>query len=688
MISLGVDIGGTNTDIILGGLEQGTVVHKLPSTNDDPARGTVQGTLEICEIAQIQPSDIGIVLHGTTVATNALLEHGGGRTGMITTEGFRDILHIGRHQRPHNFSLMQDIPYQKWPLVERKHRMTVPERIVPPGEVAIPLDEARCVEAILELKDWGVESICVCFLFSFLDSSHERRAGELIAEHHPDAEVSLSHEVVAQFREFERFTTTAVNAYIKPKVRRYLQRLEAGWRDAGVSCPIHVMQSNGGVASIDQAAEHAVNILLSGPAAGMIAGRHIGRTNGYEYLITLDIGGTSADISVIPGRLLEMNARESQMGGYPILSPKLDVSAIGAGGGSVAWKDAGGAFNVGPRSAGADPGPAAYGRGGTEPTVTDAHVVLGRIDPAKFLDGRLPLDADAARTAVEQIGAEFDMGAEEAALAMLTIVNANMVREVRMHSVRRGYDPRECALVAFGGAGPLHGCDIADQLEIPVILMPPSPGITSAMGLLATDLKYDNVRTVGLMLADASLEDLENTFGEMEAELRSRFEGGEGAAPSVHREAACRYAGQGYELAADCDTLGEDWREQIGESFRSQHFHEYGFDFAGDPIEIINLRVIATAEIPARPQTHIAAGDADPQAAATGTRDVVFADGEGQVTHEVTAYDRDRLLAGNLIPGPAVIFEMDSTVIISPGWNGEVLHDATIRLTTTAEVTQ
>jgi N-methylhydantoinase A len=681
VISLGVDVGGTNTDIVLSGLDTGVVVHKLPSTKDDPARATVEGTLEICTLAGIAPADIELVLHGTTVATNALLEHDGGRTGMLTTEGFRDIIHIGRHQRPHNFSLMQDIPYQRWPLVERKHRKAVPERIIPPGDVATPLDEARTVEAILELRDWGVESICVCFLFSFLNPVHEQRAGELVAEHFPEAEVSLSHEVIAQFREFERFTTTAVNAYLKPRVRRYLERLERGWRDAGVRCPIHVMQSNGGVAAIGEAASRAVNVLLSGPAAGVIAGRHIGQANGHEQLITLDIGGTSADISVIPGRLLELNPRDSMMGGYPILSPKLDVTAIGAGGGSIAWRDVGGAFNVGPRSAGADPGPACYGRGGSEPTVTDAHVVLGRIDPGNFLAGRLPLDAEAARAAVDGIGAGFGMGAEEAALAILQIVNANMVREIRVHSIRRGYDPRECALVAFGGAGPLHACEIAAELEIPTILLPPAPGITSAMGLLATDLKYDNVRTVGRMLADADRAELDANFATMEAELRARLEGHAGLEPVLRREAACRYAGQGYELAASCDDLSGDWREQIAESFHRQHHHEYGFEFRGDPIEIINLRVTATAEIATRPQTAVAEGGPDASDALTGMTEVVFAGSGGPHRETVAAYARERLRAGNRLPGPAVVHEMDSTVVISPGWTGDVRPDGTIRLT-------
>ncbi len=678
-----MDVGGTNTDIILSGQPDGVLVHKLPSTRDDPARATIKGTLEICEQAGARPADIDLVLHGTTVATNALLEHDGGRTGMITTEGFRDILHIGRHQRPHNFSLMQDIPHQRWPLVERRHRKVVPERIVPPGEVAVPLDEERAVRAIAELRDEGVESISVCFLFSFLDPSHELRVSELIAEHHPDAEVSLSHQVIAQFREYERFSTTAVNAFVKPKVRRYFKRLEQGWRDVGVRCPVHVIQSNGGVAALDEAAGRAVNVLFSGPAAGVMAGKDVGNRNGHDHLITLDIGGTSADISVIPGRLLELDARSSTIGGYPVLSPKLDVTAIGAGGGSIAWRDAGGAFNVGPRSAGAEPGPACYGRGGSEPTVTDAHVVLGRIDPANFLAGRLPLDAQAARSAVECVGAEFGMDTQGAALAILAIVNANMVREVRVHSVRRGYDPRECALVAFGGAGPLHACEIAEELDIPTILIPPSPGITSATGLLTTDLRYDNVRTVGLMLAAAGRDEIEHTFEAMEAELRERLAGHQGGAPKLHREAACRYAGQGYELAASCDDLGEDWRERIAEAFHDSHRHEYGFDFPGDPIELINLRVVATAEITGRPRTEVEQGPADPSPAESGRVRTVFAGREAAAARplEVTAYERGRLLAGNLLPGPAVVHEMDSTTVVYPGWSAEVLADATMRLT-------
>ena len=681
MIALGVDVGGTNTDLVLSGLDGGVVVHKLPTSADDLAEATVRGTGEICEIAGIAACEIELVVHGTTVATNALLEHDGARTGLITTAGFRDILHIGRHQRPHNFSLMQDIPFQRWPLVQRRHRKVVSERVVPPGEIATPLDEAGAIEAIGELKAAGVDSIAVCFLFSFLNPVHEVMVGELIAQHHPDAEISLSHRVIAQFREFERFTTTAANAFIKPKVRRYLDRLQAGWRELGVRCPIHIMQSNGGVAAFDQAAERAVNVLLSGPAAGVISGREVGRRSGFEQLITLDIGGTSADISVIPGRLLELNMQDSYMAGYPILSPKLDVTAIGAGGGSVAWVDSGGAFNVGPRSAGATPGPACYGRGGTEPTVTDAHCVLGRVNPRAFLGGRMTLDIEKARVAVGTLGRRFSLGVEEAALAILRIVNANMVREIRLHSMRRGYDPRECALVAFGGAGPLHACDIAEELDIPVILVPPSPGITSAMGLLATDLRYDSVRTVGTMLDAAEREALDMRFEEMDVELLGRFAGHEGGVPVIRHEAMCRYAGQGYELAASCEEMGARWREVIADSFHRQHEQEYGFHFPGDPIEVISLRATAVAEVPTFhdvPLTPAASRGGAPSKA--GTAEVVFShDGEA-MRSEIDCYERRSIGAGHRLVGPGIVLEMDSTLLVGPHWSGEAQSDGTLKL--------
>ncbi|MGI9136699.1 MAG: hydantoinase/oxoprolinase family protein [Candidatus Nanopelagicales bacterium] len=555
----------------------------------------------------------------------------------------------------------------------------VAERIAPPGEVITPLDEAATALAVDELRDAGINSICICFLFAFLNPEHEVRAGQIARERHPEADITLSHQVTAQYREFERFTTAAVNAFVKPKVRRYFEQLARGYREAGFVAPIRVMQSNGGVADIENAGERPVNVLLSGPAAGVIAAKHLGDTHGHRNLITLDIGGTSADISLIPGKLVESNPLQNLIGGYPVLAPKLDVSAIGAGGGSVAWVDPAGAFQVGPRSAGAVPGPACYGKGGTEATVTDAHVVLGRVDANSYLAGRMTLDTAASHTAVEAIGGKFGMSPPEAALAILRIVNANMVREIRVHSIRRGYDPRECTLVPFGGAGPLHACEVADELDVPRILVPPAPGVTSARGLLATDLRYDVVRTVSVLLQNAELPALETTFEDMERDTLSRFGTDTGPAPTLSRRADCRYAGQGYELPISFDGIDGDWQGKVAESFHAQHMAEYGFNFPATPIQIVNLRVTAVSAIEARPTTQVPRGGEDPASARTGSREILFSITDGPVTADT--YDRALLVAGNRIDGPAVINEMDSTVVVTPDFSGEVLGDGTLLLT-------
>lgn len=689
MIVLGVDVGGTNTDIVLSGNGSGQVYHKLPTTKEDPAVATVQGVREACEIAGVRPTDVGLVLHGTTVATNTLLEHDGARTGMITTRGFRDIIHIGRHQRPHNFSLMQDIPQQKHPLVERKHRKVVSERVIPPGEVEVPLDEGQVVEAIRELKEAGVASIVVAFLFSFLNSSHERRVRDLIAEHHPEAEVSLSHEVIAQFREYERFTTAAINAYTKPKVKGYVGRLADALEGIGMKGGLLVMQSNGGVAGVEGASERPVALLMSGPAAGVLGARLVGNRQGYEKLICIDIGGTSADVSVVPGRLLQMNPQDSKVGGYPVLFPQLDVGAIGAGGGSIAWADAAGGFNVGPRSAGAEPGPACYGRGGTEATVTDAQVVLGRLDPENFLGGRIKLRKELSEKAIkERIGSTFGMDLTAAALSVLQVTNANMADAIRQHSVRRGYDPREYALVAFGGAGPLHACDLAEDLEIPTVLCPAAPGITSAMGLLTTDLRHEYVRTVGVSLDAAEAEGLEAVFAEMEEEARRQLERDlghavrDGAAPDVEieRYLDLRYVGQGYELQIAFSKPSGDWKGETTRQFDRRHEEAYGFSFEGSPAEVINLRVVGVGKTEPIPPSRVASGDGDAAQALTGESEVIFGEAQDGRSYRVANYDRGRLLAGNEVRGPAVVHGMDSTIVVKPGWRADVLADGTARL--------
>src|SRR5215207_6572082 len=415
---VGVDIGGTFTDFMLYDTESGGVhVHKVPSTPAEPEQAMVSGLMQLCADAGVAPGDVTGVFHGTTVATNAVLQHEGAVAGLITTRGIRDIVHIGRHQRPLHYSVLQDIPWQAHPFVRRRHRKVVTERIVPPsGAILTPLDEDEVRAAARALLDEGVEAVAVCFLFSYLNPEHERRAATIVREEMPDAFVTTSADIFPQFREFERFTTATMSAFVGPKTATYLDRLATSLQSEGVEGELHVMMSSGGVASVRTAAERPVTMLLSGPAAGILGGQWAGALVGRRRLITFDMGGTSTDIGIVTeDGVIEASARDTWVGGYPLLVPMLDVHAIGAGGGSIAHVDEGGAFRVGPRSAGAEPGPACYGHGGTEPTISDAHVVLGRLDPERFLGGRMKLDRDAAVSVVGRLAEQLGLPPEEAA---------------------------------------------------------------------------------------------------------------------------------------------------------------------------------------------------------------------------------------------------------------------------------
>ena len=525
---IGVDVGGTFTDIVFTDTESNvTHTHKVASTPDDPARAFMRGVTEICAAAGVEIAALDHIYHGTTIATNAALQYRGATAGMITTRGFRDIVHIGRHQRPQHYSLQQKIPWQSQPLVQRRHRKVVTERLVPPrGQVEQPLDEQQVRTAALELKAAGVQSIAVCFLFSYINPEHERRAKAIVQEHCPDVFVTCSHEVSPQFREFERFTTTAMNAFIGPLVRDYVDRLSGGLEAAGFRGEVHIMMSNGGVAPARSIADLPVNTLMSGLAAGVLGGAWVGELAGRRNLITLDIGGTSADIGVVTdGKFAEASARDTFVAGYPILVPMIDLHTIGAGGGSIAHVDAGGAFKVGPQSAGAVPGPAAYGQGGTDATVTDANIVLGRLDVRNFLGGAMPLDRAAATRAVQSIADRLGLSLLEAAEGIVAVLNANMANAIRARTVQKGIDPREYALVAAGGAGPLHGVEVARMLGVREVVVPPHPGITSAIGLLTTDLKYGLVRTAFLVSTNVDLARMNADLAAMEATLRAAVTG-------------------------------------------------------------------------------------------------------------------------------------------------------------------
>ena len=664
---VGVDIGGTFTDFMLYDTESGSVhVHKVPSTPGEPERAMVSGLTELCAAAGLSTRDVTGVFHGTTVATNAVLEHEGALAGMITTRGFRDIVHIGRHQRPLHYSVMQDIPWQAKPFVQRRHRKVVTERIVPPtGETLVPLDEEEVRAAARELREEGVEAVAVCFLFSYLNPEHERRAAAIVREEMPEAFVTTSADIVPQFREFERFTTATMSAFVGPKTGNYLERLATALEGEGVKGDLHVMMSSGGVASVHTAAERPVTLLLSGPAAGILGGQWAGALAGRKRLITFDMGGTSADIGIVTeDRVSEASARDTWIGGYPLLVPMLDVHAIGAGGGSIAYVDEGGAFRVGPRSAGATPGPACYGHGGQEPTISDAHTVLGRLDPERFLGGRMKLDRDAAVAVVQKLGDELGLGLEEAAEGILTIANSNMARAIRSRTIEKGHDPREFALVAFGGAGPLHAAEVADLLEIPEVLVPPHPGITSAAGLLTSDLKYDQMRTVFQMQGSVDAGRLNRELDELAGELRGWLKR-DGVAESdieVIRALDCRYVGQGYELRV---TLDGAFTDAALEQFHLLHEREYGSAYA-DPIEIVNARVTAIGKRPTLDRLPVVSGSLE--AAFVGE-----SEGHFRVNGELQAvttryYDRNELPLDEPIVGPAVIFHLDTTTVVPPTW--------------------
>ena len=679
MAKIGVDVGGTFTDLILESANS-VRVHKVPSTPSDQSKGVIRGILELCEMAGVAPSAIEQVVHGTTVATNTVIEYSGAEVGMLTTRGFRDILHMARHKRPHNFSMQFDVPWQSKPLVKRRNRLPVTERIMPPdGHVEVPLAEDEVREAAELLKERGVEAVIICFLFAFLNSTHERRAKEIVREVLPDTYVSCSSEVVDVIREYERFSTAAMNAFVGPRTSFYLRNLERALRDNGITAQIRVMQSNGGVTTIEGAAERPVTILMSGPAGGVIGGKWAGDMSGTKNLITVDIGGTSADISVVPeGGLRIMNPRDTQVGGYPILVPMIDLVTIGAGGGSVAYVDGGGAFRVGPRSAGADPGPACYGKGGDEPTVTDAQVVLGRLDPEQFLGGGVEIDPALSRKAIERhLQDKLSLSAEEAALGIIRVINSSMALAIRANSVAKGIDPRAYALVAFGGAGPLHGVALAQSVSAREVLVPPAPGINAAIGLLASDIQYEFTRSVLSVVTQADQAELDKLNTVMDALVAQASEAlaADGVAEGqqrILRIAECRYQGQGFELRGELPdgrlTLAN--RAALLDSFHEQHRLDYGHAFTDQNVEVITLRAIASVETEALKWPMLETDTArNPKDAVLYVRATTFDDGQ---TVETPRYDRSKLKAEQTVNGPAIIIQTDSTTLVPPGFEARV----------------
>jgi N-methylhydantoinase A len=673
---IGVDIGGTFTDVVLADEASGAAtVVKVPTTPRDFARGVEDGLRAAMRDCGVMPADVGWLAHATTVVTNALLEGRGARIALLTTRGCRDVLELRRSARASLYDLFQDAPAV---LVPRHFRLEVDERVDAQGRVVTPLAAADVDAAIEFIRNHGVEAIAVCLLFSFLNDVHERAVGERLRAAFPDRPVFLSCEVLPEIREFERTSTTAVCAYVGPILASYLARLEAAATGMGLPAP-WVMGSSGGVFSVREGLRMPAMAVESGPAAGVIATALIGRRCGLPNLISFDMGGTTAKASLIErGEITTTsdyevggsgNVRRWLHGtGHPIRVPVIDLAEVSAGGGSVAWIDPGGVLRVGPESVGAEPGPVCYGHGGTRPTVTDADLVLGYLNPVALLGGALPVDLGRARAAVErEIAAPLGLGVTEAAAGVVDVVNAGMAGALRIVSVERGHDPREFTLVAFGGAGPVHAARLAEELEIPRVLVPPIPGGFSALGLVATDVRRDYVRTLYAPLATTAPGDVAAAFAAMEAEARAmlRRAGVPESRWELARAADCRYPRQAYELTVpvaggpvDTVTL-----ERLAREFHERHRTTYGHASLDEPVHCVNLRVSAVGRL--APLDVSGAASVTGAGSTPAARQAYFRE-TGTALCDVLA--REAVKPGMTRTGPVIVESADTTVVVPPGW--------------------
>jgi N-methylhydantoinase A len=651
---LGVDVGGTFTDLVA--LVEGRLITaKVPTTPRNQARGVVAAL----EIVQPGVGAVASLAHGSTVATNALLERRGARTALVTTEGFRDVIEIGRQNRPALYDLTRDRPPA---LVPRELRFTVRERMGPDG-VLVPLDGESVRAAVDACREAGVEAVAVCLLFGFLHPEHERRVGEALREALPGVQISLSSEVLPEFREYERCSTTVCNSYLAPRLGAYLERLADEVAALGLPSPL-VMQSSGGVAEIETAAVHAASCLLSGPAGGVVGAAWVAGLSGFRDLLTFDMGGTSTDVAPVLGGTVRTTT-ESVVAGVPVKLPMVDVHTVSAGGGSIAWVDAGGALRVGPRSAGADPGPAAYGRGGTEPTVTDANLYLGYLPDGAELGGEVRLDRGQAEAALRRVGERLGLGSEEAARGIIRVADAEMVRALRVISIERGLDPRELTLVAFGGAGGLHACSLAEELDIGRILVPLAAGVLSALGLAISELRRDRVRPLLAELEGVDPAEVEACFAGLEADVRGQLAGD--ARLSLARLADLRYKGQSFEL-----TVGAEDLEGMAARFHAAHERRYAYRMEDEVVELVNLRLVGTVP---REEPELSA--ASPRRDGSPGRRRACVDGGWR---ELDVHDRGALGVGSELQGPAVVEFAESTLLVRPGWRATVDEIGTLNL--------
>jgi N-methylhydantoinase A len=686
---IGVDIGGTFTDVALVDDASGRIgVAKVPTTPADLADGVLAALGMAMERHGVAAAEVGLLSHATTIVTNAILEERGARAALVTTRGFRDVLELRRSARADLYDLFQDGPSI---LIPRRRRFEITERVGADGAVVTPLAEQEIDDLIAELRAARVEAIAVSLLFSFLNPRHERRLGERLRAALPDVPVYLSCEVLPEIKEFERSSTTSVCAYVGPILASYLRRLEASTKSKALP-PLYLMGSNGGVLEAAEAVAMPAMAVESGPAAGVVAAALVARQTGKGDIISFDMGGTTAKASLIRGGQYETtpdyevgggSSRTRWMNGtgHPIRVPVIDLAEVSAGGGSIAWVDRAGALRVGPQSAGADPGPVCYRRGGSEPTVTDCNLLLGYLDARSLLAGELPIDRDAAEAAVRaKLAAPLGIDVRAAAAAVIDVVNHAMAEVLKIVSVQRGHDPREFVLAAFGGAGPLHCVALAGELGIAEILCPPIPGAFSALGLVGSDLKRDYVRTVYVTTADAEPAALEAAFAALENEGAAMLARANvpPARRQFQRSVDARYARQSYELAVPVPAGALDRARllQIAEAFHDLHRRTYGHDNRSEPVQIVNVRVTAIGAIPPLAVRDVPAA---PGSNAVKSRRALWFRSTGEVDAEV--FDRARMPAGLAAQGPAVIESLESTILIPPGWRARMDEDGFIVMT-------
>ena len=666
MRSLGVDIGGTFTDIVLFDESTGEIqVAKVPSTPQNQALGFADGV----ETVGTQLTHVQRVVHGTTVATNAAIERRGAKTALVSTTGYGDLIEIGRGQRLTG-GLFDPEFVRTPPLVPRPLRFEVQERMDATGEVHVPMDEAGVREIGRRLAELGVDAVAICSLHSYVNSAHERRMRELLAEALPDAFLCISSDVLPEYREYERFSTTVFNAYLGPLMRRYLNGMQEWLHDRGYRDDLQIMTSNAGMVAAEVAAEFPVLTILSGPAAGVSGAVSVAEATGLKNVITYDMGGTSTDVCLLKN--LRPTASPARIvGGLPLKTSQLDINSIGAGGGSIGWIDTDGSFRVGPRSAGAEPGPACYGRGGEQATVADANLVLQRLGHSTLLGRRMRLHPDLALAAMNRLAAKLGVpDVYRAADGVVKVAVANMVSAIRTISIEIGEDPRDFALIPFGGAGPLHACLVAEEIGISTVVVPPHPGNLSALGLLTSDLKHELVRTHLAILHEADVERMNALLDGMEQEGRQMLsrEGISEDRMEFVYSADMRYVGQGHEL--NVWLTREEFDVQLmARRFHQAHLDRYTYSRDELPIQLVNLRATATGRVnKLRLQPLESRGTADAAGALKETRDVHL---EGKWVR-TRVYDRERLFAGMDLRGPAIVEEMGSTTLISPGWTGRV----------------